>query len=84
MRPPPRSPPARDRNTIDLGDLRGLDGVPPGATHDGGYDPRLEAHRWLRGVLGAESRGDADGLGIEVAVAVHQETASGRQHRQAR
>ena len=29
--------------------------------HDGGYDPRLEAHRWLRGVLGT-SRGADDGL----------------------
>ena len=59
----------------DDGDLEGASTkviVPPspGATHDGGYDPRLEAHRWLRGVLGAEPRGDADGLGIEVAVAM--------------
>ena len=79
-RPPPRSPPPRDRNTIDLGDLRSLEDAPR-ASYEGGYDPRLEAHRWLRSVLGT-SGGSADALGIEVAVAVHQEASPGRQKRQ--
>ena len=65
VRPPPRSPLPRERNTINREDL---DGAPPSG-HEGEYDPRLEAHRWLRAVIGA-SGGSAHGLGIGVAVAV--------------
>ena len=46
-RPPPRCAPPRERHAIDLSDLQGLSR----AHSDGAYDPRLAAHRWLRGIL---------------------------------